>query len=395
MFTSPNSTRTPRTGEIRFLMDSLNDRCPERPYTRGAGVDIFVPGNHHPRSEVITLPPGIPTRITIAIRIRVVPGLYLQLATQSSQAAQGITVLGGIIDPDYTGHLHVYLINLTHQVQHWPKNRAIAQLLVHCQVFSDMLPSGPATMTENATPAAGDRGTRCEVDEFTFYLDHNQRRFPHSAGPGLVDIFANDANTEGFIFLPPHTDVYIPTALNVVVPRNGAIRFKAPPKLEVHWITTIGTLGEPTTGGRRPVVIQLRNEGDYMEIALKHEPIARLRLETFPVTAFLVDEPGRTLDPDEGRRTDSESSDTSEASPEPFYHLEDLWTDDMFPINPAPLPDLPYPGPSDAEINEIRAELERIVSTNCVPIPNSISAPWLEEDPNFSTPDWPEAEIIP
>ncbi|TRY73165.1 hypothetical protein TCAL_14047 [Tigriopus californicus] len=130
--------------------------------TLSAGVVIFVPGNHHPRSELITLPPGIPTRITTAIRIRVVPGLYLQLALRSSQAAQGITVLGGIIDPDYTGHLHVYLINLTHQVQHWSKNRAIAQLLVHRQVFLNMLPNGPATRMENATPAAGYRGTRCE-----------------------------------------------------------------------------------------------------------------------------------------------------------------------------------------------------------------------------------------
>eukprot|EP00094_Tigriopus_californicus_P014467 TCALIF_14056-PA protein Name:"Similar to dut Deoxyuridine 5'-triphosphate nucleotidohydrolase (Ehrlichia canis (strain Jake))" AED:0.38 eAED:0.38 QI:0/0/0/0.5/1/1/2/0/301 len=166
---APNPVDAPEQQPTHSLMDDDSTPMPQvntepEPRVapkRKARVDIFVPGNHHLHSEVITLSPGVPTQITTAIRIRVVLGFYLQLAPRSLQAAQGITVLGGIINPDYTGHIHLYLINITHQAQHWAYNRAIAQLLVYRQVYSDMRPSGPAVRMENTTPAK-DRGTRCE-----------------------------------------------------------------------------------------------------------------------------------------------------------------------------------------------------------------------------------------
>eukprot|EP00094_Tigriopus_californicus_P014200 TCALIF_13755-PA protein Name:"Similar to pol Pol polyprotein (Feline immunodeficiency virus (strain San Diego))" AED:0.05 eAED:0.15 QI:0/-1/0/1/-1/1/1/0/144 len=103
----------------------------DRPPKRGnIGINIFSEGNRHAEEACISLLPGVPTRITTAIQAKIPKGIYLKLTTQSSQAAQGITVLGGMVDTNYTGPIQVYLINLTNQCQWWPKQHAIAQLIV-------------------------------------------------------------------------------------------------------------------------------------------------------------------------------------------------------------------------------------------------------------------------
>eukprot|EP00094_Tigriopus_californicus_P014522 TCALIF_14155-PA protein Name:"Similar to pol Pol polyprotein (Feline immunodeficiency virus (strain San Diego))" AED:0.16 eAED:0.16 QI:0/-1/0/1/-1/1/1/0/141 len=111
-------------------MRTTADRPPERLYQGNIGIDIFTEGNHHAEDACISLLPGVPIRTTTAIQAKIPKGVYLKLATRSSQAARGITVLGGVIDTNYTGPIHVYLINLTNQVQRWPKQHAIAQLIV-------------------------------------------------------------------------------------------------------------------------------------------------------------------------------------------------------------------------------------------------------------------------
>eukprot|EP00094_Tigriopus_californicus_P014267 TCALIF_13828-PA protein Name:"Similar to pol Pol polyprotein (Feline immunodeficiency virus (strain San Diego))" AED:0.20 eAED:0.20 QI:0/-1/0/1/-1/1/1/0/147 len=111
-------------------MRTTADRPPKRLYRGNIGIDIFTEGNHHTKDACILLLPGVPTITTTAIQAKIPEGIYLKLVTQSSQTAQGITVLGGVIDTNYTSSIHVYLINLTNQIQQWPKQHAIAQLIV-------------------------------------------------------------------------------------------------------------------------------------------------------------------------------------------------------------------------------------------------------------------------
>ena len=52
-------------------------------------------------------------------------GLFIK--DRSSIASKGVHVLGGVIDPDYTGYINVVLINLTREDVIIPEGVAIAQ----------------------------------------------------------------------------------------------------------------------------------------------------------------------------------------------------------------------------------------------------------------------------
>ena len=57
------------------------------------------------------------------------PGTYVRIAPRSGLALKGITVEGGVIDPDYRGEVNVLLINSSQRKFQIHKGDRIAQLI--------------------------------------------------------------------------------------------------------------------------------------------------------------------------------------------------------------------------------------------------------------------------
>ena len=92
----------PETLKIKLLSDDAV--TPTRSTPSSAGLDL-----HSTVDALIRLH----STMIIPIDIAVEPsqGTYAQIATWSSMAAKGITVLGGVLNPDYRGNIKVILQN--------------------------------------------------------------------------------------------------------------------------------------------------------------------------------------------------------------------------------------------------------------------------------------------
>jgi dUTP pyrophosphatase len=72
--------------------------------TQAVGYDVYSP-------DAYNLQPNSITKIPLDITIQPPSGTYIQLLSRSGLALKGITVLAGVIDPDYRGNITVLLHN--------------------------------------------------------------------------------------------------------------------------------------------------------------------------------------------------------------------------------------------------------------------------------------------
>ncbi|XP_053206325.1 uncharacterized protein LOC128390605 [Panonychus citri] len=102
---------------------------PFKATTRSVGFDIssyedtIVPA----RGQVI---------IKTGLKVTPPKGTYIRLASRSSLASEGITVQGGVIDPDYTGEVKVILSNNTNEQFIITKGMRIAQMICEKATFA-------------------------------------------------------------------------------------------------------------------------------------------------------------------------------------------------------------------------------------------------------------------
>lgn len=98
---------TPVTGDdmnVKVVLLSEHAQQPTRNTPDSAGLDLYSPSD-------IIIEPGSYSKIATDIAIQPMPGTYGQIAARSSFATKDITVLGGVIDRDYTGNIYVIMRN--------------------------------------------------------------------------------------------------------------------------------------------------------------------------------------------------------------------------------------------------------------------------------------------
>lgn len=96
----------PRLGIIFHIPEDIKHLAPTRAHDDDLGIDFKSPtdGLIPPRGFLI---------INTLVAASMPKDYGLLLKTRSSMAAKGITVLGGVIDPSYTGLIKVVLANLS------------------------------------------------------------------------------------------------------------------------------------------------------------------------------------------------------------------------------------------------------------------------------------------
>jgi len=108
---------------IKFEKINKDAILPKRATQYSVGLDLFSP-------ETIYIGSFERKAIHTGIRTALPWGVYGRIAPRSGMAlSNGIDVLGGVIDPDYTGEIIVILINLSNESYCIEKHNKIAQLI--------------------------------------------------------------------------------------------------------------------------------------------------------------------------------------------------------------------------------------------------------------------------
>ena len=76
--------------------------------------------------------------VRTGLKVHTPQGTYIRLASRSGLASKGITVQGGVIDPDYTGEVKVILYNHTNEPFSISKGMRIAQMIPEKVEFPEL-----------------------------------------------------------------------------------------------------------------------------------------------------------------------------------------------------------------------------------------------------------------
>ena len=109
--------------------------------SKSVGLDLYSPTN-------VLIPAHDKILVDLEIAFQIPMGYYGQIASRSGLAIHHhIHVGAGVVDPDYTGSVHVLLMNFSSQDHVIEKNHHIAQMILEkvaypviCEV-SQMLPT--------------------------------------------------------------------------------------------------------------------------------------------------------------------------------------------------------------------------------------------------------------
>ena len=128
------------TIKLPCLKTLLTACMPTRATSKSVGLDLYSPTK-------VLIPAHDKVLVDMGVAIQIPMGYYGWIASRSGLAIHHIHVGAGVVDPDYTGSIHVLLMNFSSQDHVIEKNHRIAQMilekvacLVICEV-SQMLPT--------------------------------------------------------------------------------------------------------------------------------------------------------------------------------------------------------------------------------------------------------------
>ena len=101
-----------------------NVALPKKSHLPDSGLDCFMP-------ESFSLQPLETKTIGLGIGILVPEGFAGMLVPRSSIAEKGLIIQTAIIDPDYTGEIHLIITNCSNNVVNIEKNSRVCSLVVY------------------------------------------------------------------------------------------------------------------------------------------------------------------------------------------------------------------------------------------------------------------------
>lgn len=101
-----------------------NVQLPKKSHLPDCGLDCFMP-------ESFELKPLETKAIGLGIGIQVPEGFAGMLVPRSSIAEKGLIIQTSIIDPDYTGEIHLIVTNCSNNAVSIEKNQRVCSLIVY------------------------------------------------------------------------------------------------------------------------------------------------------------------------------------------------------------------------------------------------------------------------
>ena len=108
---------------INFITLHDNALYPTRGTTYSVGYDLYCPKH-------VLLKPQVVTKIALGITLALPDmSIWGNIRDRSSMAMHGVFVVGGVVDPDYTGEISVMLYNSNEFKIQISRNDRIAQMV--------------------------------------------------------------------------------------------------------------------------------------------------------------------------------------------------------------------------------------------------------------------------
>lgn len=99
--------------------------------------------------------------VSTQIAIQIPSGCYGRIAPRSGLAMkQGIDIMAGVIDPDYTGEIKVLVVNLSDESQLLEQGSRIAQLILERCTITELEKVSKLDTTERGEKGFGSSGIR-------------------------------------------------------------------------------------------------------------------------------------------------------------------------------------------------------------------------------------------
>ena len=99
-------------------------RLPQKSHLPDVGLDLFLP-------QDISIKPLETVTIPLGIRISVPEGFAGMLVPRSSIADKGLIIQTAVIDPDYTGEIHLIITNCSQRTWNLEKDFRVCSLIVY------------------------------------------------------------------------------------------------------------------------------------------------------------------------------------------------------------------------------------------------------------------------
>lgn len=104
------------------LFDDI--QLPKKSHLPDSGLDCFIPHD-------FALQPFETKTVGLGFGIQVPEGFAGMLVPRSSIAERGLIIQTSIIDPDYTGEIHLIITNCSNNVVNIVKNQRVCSLVIY------------------------------------------------------------------------------------------------------------------------------------------------------------------------------------------------------------------------------------------------------------------------
>ena len=126
-------------------------RMPVKSHLPDVGLDIFTPKEFWLRPlETIT--------VGLELAVSIPEGFAGMLVPRSSITEKGLIIQTAVIDPDYTGEIHLIVTNCSNEVQHVKEGQRICSLVVYSVLNARIEEVEEMPETERNTKGLGSSG---------------------------------------------------------------------------------------------------------------------------------------------------------------------------------------------------------------------------------------------
>lgn len=109
---------------MKYKIFNKNIKLPQKSHLPDSGLDLFIP-------EDFEVKPLETKTIGLGLGFAIPEGFAGMLVPRSSIAEKGLIIQTAIIDPDYTGEIHLIVTNCSNQTQYIKKDSRLCSLVVY------------------------------------------------------------------------------------------------------------------------------------------------------------------------------------------------------------------------------------------------------------------------
>lgn len=108
---------------MKFKKFRNDIKLPLKSHLPDVGLDLFIP-------EEFNIAPLKTKTIGLGLGVAIPEGFAGLLVPRSSIAEKGLIIQTSIIDPDYTGEIHLIITNCSNKMQHVDKEQRLCSLVM-------------------------------------------------------------------------------------------------------------------------------------------------------------------------------------------------------------------------------------------------------------------------